>query len=62
MPTKGVHLDEAWIEILERFCGEGKEFGSISEYIRSLIREDLRKRGFLKNGVQDDPPEVEVTA
>jgi len=46
MPTKGVHLDEEWIRMLKGFCGEGKEFGSISEYLRALVREDLKRRGF----------------
>lgn len=45
--TMGVHIYEDWLELIETFVGKGKEFNSFSEYARSLIREDLKKRGLL---------------
>ncbi len=45
--TMGVHIYRDWLDLIETFVGEGKEFNSFSEYARSLIREDLKKRGLL---------------
>ena len=54
-------VSKSWKPLIEKII-EIEGYGSISEYLRSLIREDLKRRGFLKNGVQNDPPELEVTA
>ncbi len=43
----GVHIYEDWLELINTFVGHGKEFNSFSEYARSLIREDLKRRGLL---------------
>jgi Arc/MetJ-type ribon-helix-helix transcriptional regulator len=45
--TMGVHIYDEWLEKIETFVGKGKEFTSFSEYARSLIREDLKRRGLL---------------
>jgi|Deesub1362B_J571_1020462.scaffolds.fasta_scaffold00743_9 Arc/MetJ-type ribon-helix-helix transcriptional regulator len=45
--TMGVHIYLEWLEKIKTFVGEGKEFSNFSEYARSLIREDLKRRGLL---------------
>ena len=48
MPTIGTVVDEEWICAIQKICGKNKEYKSISEYLRDLIRKDLAKRGLLK--------------
>jgi len=48
MPTIGTTVDKEWLAKLREICGEGKEYKSISEYLRDLVRRDLIRRGLLK--------------
>ncbi|MEM0266665.1 MAG: hypothetical protein QXM23_05195 [Archaeoglobaceae archaeon] len=45
--TMGVHIYTNWLTKINKFVGKGKEYNNFSEYARSLIREDLKKRGLL---------------
>jgi Arc/MetJ-type ribon-helix-helix transcriptional regulator len=47
--TMGVHIYKEWLKKIDRFVGKGKEYNSFSEYTRSLIRDDLRRRGLISN-------------
>jgi len=51
MPTVGTVVDEEWIQALQKICGKNKEYKSVSEYLRDLIRKDLVRRGLLKQEV-----------
>jgi len=45
----GTKIPEEWKELLEKHVvGAGKEYTTFSEYIRDLIREDLKRRGLFK--------------
>ncbi|MEM3139800.1 MAG: hypothetical protein QXU17_06345 [Archaeoglobaceae archaeon] len=48
--TMGVHIYTNWLAKIDKFVGKGKEYNNFSEYARSLIREDLKKRGLLIEG------------
>ncbi|RLI81553.1 hypothetical protein DRP04_05845 [Archaeoglobales archaeon] len=61
--TMGVHIYKDWLEKIDTFVGDGKEYSSFSEYARSLIRADLKRRGLLEDSkFSKKPPEIPATA
>ncbi|MDQ3564016.1 MAG: type II toxin-antitoxin system ParD family antitoxin [Pseudomonadota bacterium] len=68
MGTKTIHvsLPEALKEYANKRVGEGQSYGTLSDYIRSLIREDQKHHGeerlkqLLLEGIHSGPP-IEMT-
>lgn len=44
-------MPDAWEKLLERACAQ-EGFEKISEYVRHLIRKDLKAKGLIGNAIE----------
>ena len=51
--TVSTKIPQEWIELLEKYViGSTREYSNISEYLRDLIRGDMKKRGLFRKEEQ----------
>jgi len=53
--TVGTKIPYEWKELLEKnVIGADKEYTSFSEYVRDLIRNDMKRRGLFQSHAGDE--------
>jgi len=51
--TISTRIPQEWIDLIEQhIVGPAREYSNTSEYLRDLIRDDMKKRGLFQAGGQ----------